>query len=57
MEMYADIAKMAVLVVNYLLFLTLPTVAEGIAPLDKPINPNPATGGILASLGDRKSVV
>jgi hypothetical protein len=51
MEMYADIAKMAVLVVNYLLFMTLPTVAEGIAPLDKPSNPNPAPLGILASLG------
>ena len=49
MEMYADIAKVSVLVVNYLLFMVMPSIAEGIAPVDKPANPNPST--VLASLG------
>jgi len=39
MEMYADIAKMAVLVINFVLFLTLPTVAEEVAPKGKPLYP------------------
>ena len=41
MEMYADIAKMAVLAAGYVGFLTMPSIAETIAPKDKPIDPNP----------------
>ena len=37
MEMYADIAKMAVLVVNYVIFIALPTVAGEIAPQGLPV--------------------
>ena len=50
MEMYADIAKMAVLAVGYVAFLVMPSIAESIAPKDKPVNPNPKKS-ILQSLG------
>jgi len=40
MEMYADIAKMAVLAAGYVGFLTMPSIADPIAPKDKPVNPN-----------------
>ena len=36
MEMYADIVKMAVLVLNYVLFITLPWITCEIAPQGLP---------------------